>query len=85
MCMFIVVYIISTYIGWKLVRLPWLLFQKGNEKSFWTLTTSTFSLHRLRLTYRVEAISNMLKNNDFCEYVKYGAISWKFDILLITA
>ena len=27
----------------------------------------------------------MLKNNAFCEYVKFGVISWKFDILLITA
>ena len=25
------------------------------------------------------------KNYDFCEYVKFGAISWKFDILSITA
>ena len=25
------------------------------------------------------------KNYDFSEYVKFGAISWKFDILLITA
>ena len=24
------------------------------------------------------------KNYDFCEYVKFGAISWKFDILSIT-
>ena len=25
------------------------------------------------------------KNYDFCEYVRFGAISWKFDILSITA
>ena len=25
------------------------------------------------------------KKYDFCEYVKFGAISWKFDILSITA
>ena len=25
-----------------------------------------------------------LKNYDFCEYVEFGAISWKFDIFLIT-
>ena len=25
------------------------------------------------------------KSYDFYEYVKFGAISWKFDILLITA
>ena len=25
------------------------------------------------------------KNYDFCEIVKFGAISWKFDILSITA
>ena len=27
----------------------------------------------------------MLKNDGFCDYVKFGAISWKFDILLISA
>ena len=26
-----------------------------------------------------------LKNYDFCEYVEFGAISWKFDIFFITA
>ena len=26
-----------------------------------------------------------LKNYDLCEYVEFGAISWKFDILSITA
>ena len=26
-----------------------------------------------------------LKIYDYCEYVKFGAISWKFDILSITA
>ena len=26
-----------------------------------------------------------LENYDFCEYVKFGAILWKFDILSITA
>ena len=39
--------------------------------------------------YRVEAEEipkkNKLKSYDFCEYVKFGTISWKFDILLITA
>ena len=40
--------------------------------------------------YRVEAfgllISNyMLKNYEFWDYVKFGVISWKFDILLTTA
>ena len=40
--------------------------------------------------YRVESVglktSNYtLKDYDFCEYVKFGAISWKFDILSITA
>ena len=26
-----------------------------------------------------------LKNYDICKYVEFGAISWKFDILSITA
>ena len=26
-----------------------------------------------------------LKKQDFCEYVKFGAISWKYDIFSITA
>ena len=39
--------------------------------------------------YRVEAVglkssSYTQKNDDFCEYVKFGAISWKFVILSIT-
>ena len=29
--------------------------------------------------------ANILKNYDLSEYVELGAISWKFDILLITA
>ena len=40
--------------------------------------------------YRDEAVGLKkmqlyLKNYDFCEYVEFGAISWKFDILSITA
>ena len=40
--------------------------------------------------YRDEAVGlkklqKYLKNNDLCEYVEFGAISWKFDILSITA
>ena len=40
--------------------------------------------------YRIEAVglsisNNIFKNHDFCEYVKFWAISWKFDILSITA
>ena len=40
--------------------------------------------------YRDEAVGLKkrqlyLKNDDFCEYVEFGAISWKFDILSITA
>ena len=40
--------------------------------------------------YRVEAVglsiaNYALKYYDFCEYVKFSAISWKFDILSITA
>ena len=40
--------------------------------------------------YRDEAVGLKkmqlyLKNYDFCEHVEFGAISWKFDILSITA
>ena len=40
--------------------------------------------------YRDEAVGLKktqiyLKNYDFCEYVEFGAILWKFDILWITA
>ena len=40
--------------------------------------------------YRDEAVGlksrkKNLKNYDFCENVKFGAMSWKFDILSITA
>ena len=31
---------------------------------------------------RVEAAGQSLSNYDFCKYVKFGAISWKFYILL---
>ena len=30
-------------------------------------------------------VANVLENYDLCEYVEFGAISWKFDILSITA
>ena len=40
--------------------------------------------------YRAEAVGlkssdYTFKNYDFCEYVKFGAILWKFNILSITA
>ena len=53
----------------------------------WKSTFLTCPCHKI---YRVEAVG--LKNSnytykfyDFCEYVKFGAISWTFDILSITA
>ena len=33
----------------------------------------------------VEKVPIILLKYDFCEYVKFGAISWNFDILSITA
>ena len=36
-----------------------------------------------QLVYRSQIM--LLKTKDFCEYVKFLTISWKFDILLITA
>ena len=40
--------------------------------------------------YRIEVLSlkassNTLENQNFCEYVKFGAISLKLDILSVTA
>ena len=38
--------------------------------------------------YRIEAVGlkrSNYKTYDICEYVKFGAISWKIDILSITA
>ena len=53
----------------------------------WKSTFLTCPCHEI---YRVKAFALKnyklyLKNYDFCEYVKFGAISWKFDILSITA
>ena len=33
----------------------------------------------------LKSCKKYLKNYDICENVKFGAISWKFDILSITA
>ena len=33
----------------------------------------------------VKKVPIILKNYDFCEYVKFGEISWKIDILSISA
>ena len=56
----------------------------------WQKWKSTFLTCPCHEIYRVEAVglqnSNYtFKNYDFCEYVKFGAISWNFDILSITA
>ena len=46
--------------------------------------------HKIYCFYIVEAVSprnfnNTFKNYNFCEYVKFWAISWKLDILSITS
>ena len=33
----------------------------------------------------LKVVNIYFKNYDFCEYVEFGAISWKFDIFSITA
>ena len=80
---------------WKLAQLEYLIWCILSESQLWRLTTGknervflTCPCHKF---YRVEAVGLklilipiMLKNFDFCEYVKYGAISWKNDTLSIT-
>ena len=56
----------------------------------WQNWKSRFLTSPCHNIYRVEAVGLSLfnctfKNYDFCKYVEFGAISWKFDILLITA
>ena len=53
----------------------------------WKRVFLTCPCHKI---YRDEAVgikkvANILEKLRFCENVKFGAISWKFDILLITA
>ena len=53
----------------------------------WKRAFLTCHCHKI---YRDEAVGLKkmqiyLKNYDFCETVKFGAMSWKFDILSITA
>ena len=55
----------------------------------WQKLKSIFLTCPCHKIHRVEAVglksSNYtFKNDDFCEYVKFGAISWKIDILSIT-
>ena len=66
-------------------RIPFTLTAHNWQK--WKSTFLTCPCHKI---YREEAVG--LKNSnytfkkyDFCEYVKLKAISWKFDILSITA
>ena len=54
------------------------------------LTAHNWQKWKRHEIYRVEAggLKNSnytFKNYDFCEYVEFGAISWNFDILSITA
>ena len=54
---------------------------------YWKRVFLTCPCHKI---YKDEAVSLKklqiyLKNYDFCETVKFGVISWKFDILSITA
>ena len=57
----------------------------------WQNWKSRFPSCPCRKVYREEAVglksSNLiyLKNYNFCEYVKFGVTSWKFDILSVAA
>ena len=56
----------------------------------WQKWKSRFLTCPCHKTYREEAVGLFFfqlyfKNYDFCEYVKFGAILWKIDILSITA
>ena len=55
----------------------------------WQKCKSTFLTCHCHEIYReavgLKKFQLYLKNNNFCEYVKFGAISLKIDILLITA
>ena len=60
----------------------------GGNWQKWKRVFLTCPCHKI---YRDEAVGltkklqKYLKNYDICENVKFGAISWKFDILSITA
>ena len=59
----------------------------GGNWQKWKRVFLTCPCHEI---YRDEAVGlksckKYLKNYDICENVKFGAISWKFDILSITA
>ena len=68
-----------------LPKLYWCL--TGGNWQKWKRVFLTCPCHEI---YRDEAVGlkslqKYLKNYDICENVKFGGISWKFDILSITA
>ena len=46
---------------------------------------NVFAINSSQLAKMKKSIPDMALHYDFCEYVEFGAISWKFDILSITA
>ena len=48
------------------------------------LTCPCYEIHREE-AFGLKSSNYTFKNHDFCEYVKFGAISLKFNILSITA
>ena len=68
----------------------WVLIYKGITAHNWQKWKSRFLTCHCHEIYREEAVGLKsfqlcFENYNFCEYVKFGAISWKFDILSITA
>ena len=45
----------------------------------------TYPCHEIYRDEAVEKLQRYFENYDLCEYVEFGAISWKFDILSRTA
>ena len=69
----------------KRVKIPTQIPVHGNT---WRLTTGKnekkYSLHVSAMKF-IGMLQIYLKNYDLCKYVKFGEISWKFDILSVTA
>ena len=68
-------------------NLHYIMCLTGGNWQKWKRVFLTCPCHKI---YRDEAVGlksckNTWKNYDICENVKFGAISWKFDILSITA
>ena len=63
------------------------IYLKAHNWQKWKSTFPTYPCHESyeEETVGVKSCSYTFKINDFWEYVKFGVISWHFDILSITA